>query len=230
MRSLLPARIDCPPPWCRAVGLRIAACGFLSLALQAHDVLSEFVQHDLRLEISREHIDITVDLTFFEDASEVERRRMDADGDGRIRRSELDGYAGKLEARLQDGISLKLGNKVLPLVMLRAPEPDLLGDDRAHRAHHRLRLSHFCATPKDLKPKTVVVAEEGLWPEWPSVATVTGSGTPGYQIKADSPASALTRKLGQDQTRKFRWMLIRVPTPDSSNPSLSDSNPQQSEP
>jgi hypothetical protein len=202
----------------------------LGFALGAHDVLSEFVQHDVRLQLGPAHIDLTVDLTFFEEASDVERRRMDQDGDGRIRRVELEVYARDLDRRLREGVKLKLGEQAPALTPLHSPELDLLGDDRVHRSHHRLRLSYFCSTPPGLEPGAVIVVEQGLWPEWPAVITVGGAGTAGYQLRAEKLTSALTKKLGAGEVRKFRWIITRVPTPAAGASTTPTSDIKQVEP
>lgn len=194
-----------------AVGLALATTLLLGLIVVAHDVLSEFIQHDVRLEAGPEHIDLTIDLTFFEDASEIERRRMDQDGDGRIRRAEVETYVRHLEKQLQKAARLKHGDTPLPLTLLRSPELDLLGDDQVQRSHHRLRLAFFCPTPETLRAGSVLVAELRLFPDWPVVLTVAGSGDHGYQLQAERLTSALQKRLRPDQTRTFRWTVSRVP-------------------
>jgi hypothetical protein len=202
----------------------------LGFTLGAHDVLSEFVQHDVRLQLGPEHIDLTVDLTFFEEASDFERRSMDQDGDGRIRRVEQEAYARDLDRRLREGIKLKLGEQSQALTLLRSPEPDLLGDDRVHRSHHRLRLSYFCSTPPGLKAGAAIVVEQGLWAEWPAVITVGGAGTAGFRLRAVQLSSALVKKLGEGEVRKFSWFITHVPNPDAGASTTPTSDIKQDEP
>ncbi len=58
----------------------------------AHDVYTAYIQHRVHLSVGANHLDVTVDLTFFEEWSARERGRIDADGDGQVGRSETQSY------------------------------------------------------------------------------------------------------------------------------------------
>ena len=62
---------------------------------RAHDILGSFVQHTVHLAVGAQHLDVTLDLTFFEEWSARERKAMDADGSGVITRSEQEAYLKK---------------------------------------------------------------------------------------------------------------------------------------
>ena len=102
---------------------------------QAHDVLGTFVQHGAHLTVGAQHIDITLDLTFFEEWSARERGVMDADASGNITKSERESYAKKLAPQLYKQVKLRVAGRELPLVPLYDPEVDLLANNKVGPAN-----------------------------------------------------------------------------------------------
>ena len=66
----------------------------------AHDLFAAYVQHSVQLIVGARHIDLTLDVTFFEEPSARERGVMDADANGHITRSEMEIYVKKLAPSL----------------------------------------------------------------------------------------------------------------------------------
>ena len=58
----------------------------------AHDLFTAYIQHGVHLSVGAKHVDLTLDLTFFEEWSAKERLAMDTNNNGRISRSEVDAY------------------------------------------------------------------------------------------------------------------------------------------
>jgi hypothetical protein len=112
-------------------------------AAQGHDVYTAFIQHRVHLNAAVARLDITVDLTFFEEWSSRERRLIDANHDGQLTKAEIKTYLEKLAPELADKVQLRIGGTDVPLTPLYEPELDLLGNDQAGPAHHRLRLFFF---------------------------------------------------------------------------------------
>ena len=77
----------------------------------AHDLFAEYIQHRVKLSVSARHVDVIVELTFFEDWSARERQRMDEDGDGRIRRVEMGNYVSNLAASLNTRVGVLMGGR-----------------------------------------------------------------------------------------------------------------------
>jgi len=131
----------------------------------AHDLFAAFVQHSVRVTVGARYIDLTLDLTFFEEPSVRERVVMDADANGHITRSELESYVRKLAPQLAEQVDLRVAGQEVPLVPLYDPEVDLLGNDKVGLAHHRLRLFFFAPTPAALRADADIVVEDLLWPD-----------------------------------------------------------------
>jgi len=89
-------------------------------------------------------VDLTVDLTFFEEWSSRERRKMDADTNGRIARVEVERYLQKLAPELAKQVRLLVAGHEVPLVSLYEPEVDLLGSDKAGPATGRALTPRRC--------------------------------------------------------------------------------------
>lgn len=129
-----------------------------------HEVLQAYVQHRLQLSVQRDSLDLQVELTFFEEWSEHERRRMDGNADGRVERSEVVRYVAQLAGELGECVELTAGGIALELVELHDPEVDLLGHDQVSGGHHRLRLAWFARRPTGFVPGTEVTVIDRLWP------------------------------------------------------------------
>src|SRR5262249_25599846 len=154
--------------------LLLAAC-WLVLSPQgvaAHDILTNYVQHSVRLSVGPQNVDVTVDLTFFEEWSARERRAMDADANGRSTRSESESYLRKLAPKLSRQVKLRIANRKVDLVPLYEPEIDLLGNDNTGPAHHRLRLFFFVSMPVSLRAGDEIVVEDRLWLEAKALVTL----------------------------------------------------------
>jgi hypothetical protein len=154
----------------RVSTLRAAFGGIALLAAlipcaPAHDAFAEYVWHRVEISAGPRQIDVTVKLTFFEEWSERERRRMDLDRDGRIARAEIEHYIAGLVNALNSQVTLFVAGRRVALVPLYAPEVDLLGSAGVVRAHHRLTLHYFATVPPELTPGAAIVVEDRLWPE-----------------------------------------------------------------
>lgn len=152
-----------------------------------HDLFTAFVQHRLHLQVGARNLDLTLDLTFFEEWSGRERQKMDSDGDGRITRSEIDIYLKRLASSgLSQQVRLTHAGKPVPLALLYEPEIDLLGSNRAAPAHHQLRLSFFAPTPPSLQAGDELRVESGLWADAKALVSVQVDGQDGCQMQGDA--------------------------------------------
>jgi hypothetical protein len=163
----------------------------------AHDAFMEFVWHRVELGVNARHVDVTVELTFFEDWSERERQRMDADQDGRIRKDELEKYAAQLSATVNKAVHLTIAGRPVTLVPLYDPEVNLLGRDTVQRSHHQLTLRFFAALPAGLPPSEAIVVEDRLWPAarcLGELKTASGSRLEAGEVTERAPAGAATSR------------------------------------
>jgi hypothetical protein len=199
----------------RRARLVLLLCASLALqpqrSTQAHNILSEFIQHNLHLTVGTQHLDVTVDLTFFEEWSARERKAMDADGSGDITRAELEAYLNKCAPQLARQVKLRVAGRELPLVPLYNPEVDLLADRKVGPAHHRLRLFYFAPTP-ELRAGDEIVIEDQLWPEAKAIATPQTEGRDGCKLmNLVSVDAGLTSSRLQDEKRLFRFRCVQPP-------------------
>jgi hypothetical protein len=179
--------------------------------LAAHESLAACVQHRIHLTVGQRYIDLTLDLTFFEEWSARERRAMDADGDGRITRSESESYLKRLAPALAQQLKLRVGGRAVDLVPLYEPELDLLGSSQTGPAHHRLRLWFFGSTPPALRAGDEIVVEDCLWPQAKALRTFQLEGHDGFaleMIKARDPGFAPT---GPGEARLFHARCLKTP-------------------
>jgi len=192
------------PSLCLLAVLLLASAG----VGRAHDTLGECVQHAVHLTVGAQHMDVTLDLTFFEQWSASERAAMDADGDGTITRSEQETYLKRLGAGLCKQVKLFVAGRELPLAPLYDPELDLLGNSRVGPSHHRLRLFFFAATPAHLRAGDEMVIEDRLWPEAKTLATPRFEGRDGCRLAPGVSANAVPGpgKAGQRLRATFKCL------------------------
>lgn len=214
-----------------SVGLLVWLSSLASLPpAHGHEVFTGFVQHQLRLVAGARHLDVTLDLTFFEDGSEHEREHLDADGDGRIRRPEIDAYLRQLEPALPEKVRLVVAGQRVPLLSLDAPRLDLLGNDRTGRGHHRLSVFLFAPTPAGLKPGDEVVIEDRLWPDLRALGALAVEGKDGARFEVRAPADPFFPPARPGEARRFTARLLQpprmpVPSPPTIVPPKDPSRP-----
>ena len=187
----------------------------------AHDLLAAYVQHSVHLTVGARHIDLTLDVTFFEEPSLRERVVMDADANGRITRSELESYVRRLAPELAEQVDLRLAGQDLPLIPLYSPEVDLLGNDKVGPAHHRLRLFFFAPTPTELGADAEIVVEDRLWPETKALGTLQAEGRDGCVLETEKTSDPSFAPASLGEARLFKVRCLKPPTAQASVPGLS---------
>lgn len=202
--------------WRRACLVLLLCAGFtpgVPPSTPAHNILSEFIQHGVQLTVGAQHIDVTVDLTFFEEWSVRERKAMDADGSGEIIRVEIENYLKRLAPQLARQVKLRVAGRELALVPLYEAEVDLLGDHQVGPTHHRLRLFLFGPTP-ELRAGDELVIESSLWPEAKALATPQTEGRDGCKLTTlISVEAGLTNPPSQGEKRLFKFRCLQPPSP-----------------
>jgi hypothetical protein len=130
-----------------------------------HEVFADYVWHRVELSINAQHVDVTVELAFFETWSTRERQRMDANQDGQIQRAESEEYANRVAATVSNEPVLFIAGRRVALIPLYAPEVNLLGRNTVEGGHHQLTLRYFAPVPAELPGKSELIIEDRLWPE-----------------------------------------------------------------
>jgi hypothetical protein len=164
-----PTFVKCAP------GVLVAIASMLCRG-HAHEAFREYIWHHVQLDVTARHVDVTVELTFFEDWSFRERQRMDTNKDGLIQRSEVEAYATKIAVAIIPHVSLLVAGQPVALIPLYSPEVNLLGRDTLQGGHHRLTLRFFSAIPKELSIGSSITIEDRLWPEARSLADISTRG------------------------------------------------------
>jgi len=177
----------------------------------AHDLYAAFVQHHVRLDAGARHLDVTIDLTFFEEWSARERQRMDLDRDGRIARSEIEAYLMKHGSEFASRVKLLVAGREVPLTELYEPEIDLLGNNRVGPAHHRLRFYFFASTPSSLRAGDSVVIEDRLWPDTKALITLDGAAANGGKIDVEKPDDPACAPAASGEARAFKFRVVAPP-------------------
>lgn len=188
-----------------------------SPSLQAHDLFAAYIQHRVGISMGARHIDVTVQLTFFEEGSEHERTHMDANRDGRISRAESDAYLQTLEPKLAKAVTLQIGGRPVTLIPLRTPELDLLGQDGVGRGHHRLVVYYFAPVPQQLSPGMEILVENRLWPEARALGSMQVEGKEGCRLEAVPAGDPVFPPAKGAEARIFKARLLSPPNaPDRS--------------
>jgi hypothetical protein len=199
-----------------AIGLRRDAAG--------HDLLGAYVQHRVHLSVGARHIDLTLDLTFFEEPSARERRVMDADANGHITRSELESYVRRLAPQLAEQVDLRAAGRDVPLVPLYNPEIDLLGNNKSGLARHRLRLFFFASTPTALRADSEIVVVDRLWPDTRALGTFQAEGRDGCALETEKTSDPSFAPASKGVARLFKVRCLKPPTAHAGVPGLSRTN------
>ncbi len=173
--------------------------------VRGHDLFTAYIQHRVGLTVGKAHVDVTVQLTFFEDSSEHEREHLDTDQDGRIDGAERREYLRQFADKLEGKVRLKADGEEWTLIPLYAPELDLLGNDTVGRAHHRLTLYFFAASPEVREKGTELVVEDRLWPDVRALASLEAQGREGWRLEVAEIADPVFPPAREGEARKFRF-------------------------
>lgn len=204
----------------------------------AHDVLAAFIQHRVGIVISPKYVDVTVQLTFFEEASEHERAHMDTNRDGILTRAETDAYLREIASELETAVKLRVKDVEVALTPLRNSELDLLGAARTGRGHHRLTAYYFAPAPAQLDEGASFVVEDRLWSDVRAIASMQAEGKDGYRLQALPSLDPVYPAGLKNRPRVFSAKVLAIParspsavTPLSTSTSglktVSETNPEQ---
>ncbi len=177
----------------------------------AHEFFSTCIQHNLRVAVGAKHIDVTLDLTFFEEWSARERAAMDQDANGNITRAELEIYQKRWAAQIVKQLTLFVAGREVPLILLYDPEVDLLGTQSTERAHHRLRISLFVATPAGLRADDQLVIDDQLWPDAKVLPTLEAEGRDGCKLTTEISIATKPAAVPGTESRRFTFRCLKPP-------------------
>jgi hypothetical protein len=177
----------------------------------AHEQLAACVQHRVHLTVGQRYIDLALDLTFFEEWSAQERRAMDADGNGRITRSETESYLKRLALVLARQLKLRVAGRDLDLAPLYEPELDLMGSSQTGPDHHRLRLCFFASTPPALRAGDDIVVEDRLWPQAKALGTLQVEGRDGFALEVTGPGDPGFAPAQPGEARLYHARCLKAP-------------------
>jgi hypothetical protein len=205
------------PAWLLFAGMVVC----LQHLAAAHDLYAAYIQHSIRLTVGARYSDVEVDLTLFEEWSARERAAMDADSDGRITRSEVESYVKKLAPELARQVKLRVSGQELSLVPLYAPEVDLLGNEHAGPAHHRLRLFFFAPTPTTLRTDDEIVVEDCLWPMAKALGRLQAEGRDGCALETGKPSDPGLSPTSAGEARLSKARCLKPPKAEADRPTSS---------
>ena len=180
-------------------------------AARGHPVFTAFVQHRAVIRVSGRNIDLQIELTFFEIRSMAERRRMDADHDGRISPAEQAAYCRRMAAYATGRVRLQAAGSLIEPAVLFDPELDLLGVDEIAPVHHVLRFFFFARTPALLPTGSEIVVQESLWAQAPALLLGEAAGSEGFEVHMLEGADAVCPAAEADSWREVRAVCTRAP-------------------
>lgn len=219
-------RFPCQRLWVCALGSwKLLVSAGLSFAAtgSAHDLFTAYIQHRVAITVGAKHVDVTLQLTFFEDSSEHEREHLDTNGDGRVSRAEVEASLREAGPKFAQAVKLRVAGKPVDLTPLFAPELDLLGNDRVGRGHHCLTLHFFAPTPADLAAGTELVVEDRLWPGARALGAVQAKGKDGCRLEAVSRSDPAFPPAREGEAREFKAQIV-IPPQAQSAPGTSSSH------
>jgi hypothetical protein len=203
--------------WLLSAGMLIS----LQRVATAHDLLAAYIQHGMSLTVGARYSDLEIDLTFFEEWSARERAIMDADGNGRITRSELGAYSKKLESELEGQVKMRVAGQDLTLTLLYAPEVDLLGNDRVGPAHHRLRVLFFAPTSAQMRAGDEIVIEDLLWPAAKALGALQANGRDRCTLTIVKKNGAAFASASPGGARLFKARCVELPKATAETPAVT---------
>ena len=179
---------------------------------RAHDALGACVQHSVCLTVGARDVDVTLDLTFFEQWSASERAVIDADGDSVITRPEQEAYLRQIGTNACKQVKLFVAGRELSLALLYDPELDLLKNNRVGPAHHRLRLFFFGATPTGLRAGDEIVVEDKLWPSAETLVTTRAEARDGCRLATAQPADNGSPPAADGRALRVLFKCLQPPS------------------
>jgi hypothetical protein len=178
-----------------------------SLAM-AHSTLSAYVQHDVLLEASKAYLDLTVQLTFFDDEAEAQRSALDVNGDGDFSAEERAAFKKALMAEAEKTLLLHVDGAALELVSRFDPEI-VCAVPPGGEAHLRfeIRLHFFADLPALPDGKAALEVHDSLFADVPAMASLRVSAKDGTQITATNGGRERPRAEGASAPLIFEAQL-----------------------
>jgi hypothetical protein len=212
---------------CHALVLLMGIFAGFASSTEAHDVFTGYVQHRVMVSVGAKYMDVTVQLTFFEEGSNHERKHIDANQDGRLSRAEIDQYLRELDPKLARLVTLRIGGRPVVLTPLRATELDLLGQERVVRGHHRLTLYYFASTPEQLASNTELMVEDRLWPDSRALGSIQVEGKDGCRLEALALADPVFTPARDGESRSFQARILSSPASEEAKLVRDPKKPQK---
>jgi hypothetical protein len=178
----------------------------LCQAALAHDTLSDYVQHDVTLDVGPTYIDVALRLTFFEEHAESQQRLLDVDEDGIVTPDEQIRYRKTLLASLGKTLKLQLGGKALDLLPLYDPDFRLSKGVAGEHDHARFVVKSrlFARRPKGTARDGVIIFRDGLYPKVPAMAALHVHGQEGIRVSIEDNAAKTSRAGGALRALELR--------------------------
>lgn len=174
----------------------------------AHADLSEYVQHEATLDAHGEYIDITLQLTFFDELAEARRRSLDRDGNGDISPEEQTALKKALLLEAEKAIVLQADGTGVELVSRFDPEIECAvpGSGGAH-LRFVIRLHFFAERPPLPAGGVSLELTDGLLGDIPAMASLRVTGKDGLSISAIDEAREHSRTAGAPASLIFKAHL-----------------------
>ena len=177
----------------------------------AHPQLMTSVRHRTAINVSRENVDVIIELTVGEIPAFAERLHMDNNQDGRIEACELEGYLNEQSEALQQAVSLSIAGQPSEMLFLYEPEIDLGIENTSSASHLTFRLFYFTRLPSGLQTGDEIVLEDRLWSHVPGLGSYHVAGQDGVELVAEQTASTLWTTPSDEKPLVMRVRCLAAP-------------------
>lgn len=190
----------------RSWGWTVFATGFVSQCALAHVSLEEYVRQAVAMSVDATNIDISFQFSFPSSLSHQERKRMDTDGDGVLRKKDREAYLAEVTEQASKALKLIVDGQALALIPLAEPVLDLQGAEGVEAHPHELRLEFFARIPATFGVDSRLTLDSGLWADLPMMVSISAQGEDGIRLRVSETQGLLHPSAGGAM---FRLMEAR---------------------
>lgn len=179
----------------------------LAQAAFAHPDLGSYLQHRIALTPAADHIEVVIEITFDGARSLAERKRIDANGDGKLSRNERDAYLQGVQGEAETRVTLSINGKQTRLLALYAPKLDLLDSRDIEQHPHVLQLSFFASAQCSAGDHFTVI--DDLWSDSPAIMLAEAGEGPFLRLAPrQSPMPERIRPPGTSSSRTIDYDAV----------------------
>ncbi len=176
--------------------------------LSAHQPFQSYIQHQTTVQLSKEYIDLELELTFYNLLALSHRQEIDQDKNEEIGKPEIEDYLSHQEDLYPHLFSISINGKRLQLIPLYEPELKLLGDPRTAPSPFQLRFFLFAEIPLQTDSNMRIELQDQLFPDYPAVCIWNTTAQDGIRLTNSKSTVVYTSKAIKTVPRIHRIHAI----------------------